>query len=235
MIVIPAIDIRGGWAVRLVRGRPEDETVYGKDPAEIAGRFAAGGAAWLHVVDLDAALGTGENGEAIRRVVASCHVPVQVGGGLRSVEAIEAALGHTGAARAVVGTAATDPGFVRDAVSRFGDRIVVALDVEDDLVRVRGWTAEGGRLDDLLPRLDGAGAPRFLVTAVGRDGTLEGPDVALYERVTGLTERPVLASGGVREAGDLRALAATGVEGAVVGTALYEGTLELSEALEAAS
>jgi phosphoribosylformimino-5-aminoimidazole carboxamide ribotide isomerase len=232
VIVIPAIDVRGGRAVRLVRGRPRDETVYDQDPVAVAGRFAASGASWLHVVDLDAAFGEGHNREAIRQLVVSCGVPVQVGGGLRSMGAIEEALA-AGAARVVVGTAAVDPAFVREAVGRFGDRIVVALDVDDELVRVRGWTAEGGRIDQLLPVLDEAGAPRFLVTAVGRDGTLEGPDLSLYERLSALTERPILASGGVRTADDLRALAATGVEGAVVGKALYEGALELAEALEA--
>ena len=233
MIVIPAVDVRGGRAVRLVRGRPEDETVYEADPVEAARRFAEAGASWLHVVDLDAALGTGHNREAIGRVVAEAGIPVQLGGGLRSPYDVERALGR--AARAVVGTAALEPAFVRDAVARFGDRIVVALDVDEDVVRVRGWTAEAGRVDDLLPRLDEAGAPRFLVTAVDRDGTMAGPDMALYERLAGLTKRPILASGGVRTADDLRALAATGVEGVVVGKALYEGTLDLAEALEAVS
>lgn len=232
MIVIPAIDVRGGRAVRLVRGRPEDETVYGQDPAEVAERFAADGAERLHVVDLDAALGTGDNGWVIRSLIGSCGVPVQLGGGLRSLEAVEAAL-EGGADRAVVGTAATDPGFVRELVVRFGDRVVVAVDVDEDLVRIRGWTAEGGRIDDLLPRLHDAGAPRFLITAVGRDGTLEGPDLDLYVRVARMTDRPVLASGGVRTAEDLRALSEAGVEGAVVGTALYEGTIRMAEALEA--
>jgi phosphoribosyl isomerase A len=232
VIVIPAIDVRGGRAVRLVRGRPEAETVYGDDPVEVAGRFAADGAERLHVVDLDAALGAGDNGVVIRRLIGSCRVPVQVGGGLRSQDAVEAAL-EVGADRAVVGTAATEPAFVRQLVDRFADRVVVAVDVDDDLVRVRGWTVEGGRIDDLLPRLHDAGAPRFLITAVGRDGTLEGPDLGLYQRVARLTDRPVLASGGVRTTEDLRSLSHVGVEGAVVGTALYEGTIRLAEALEA--
>lgn len=235
MIVVPAVDIRGGRAVRLTRGRREDETVYGQHPAAVAEAFVRRGATWLHLVDLDAAFGDGSNREVVRRVVAAAGIPVQVGGGLRSADAVEAVLA-AGAARAVVGTAAASGrSFMEDVATRFGDRVVVALDTDGREVRVRGWTEGAGDLDEVLRRLDEAGAARFLITAIGRDGTLEGPDVHLYERVLRMTDRPVLASGGVRSADDLRALAATGVEGAVVGKALYEGTLDLAEALEAAS
>lgn len=229
MIVVPAIDLRGGRVVRLVQGDPGRVTVYGADPVAVARRFQAAGAPLLHVVDLDAALGTGSNAEAVRAVCRAVGIPVQVGGGLRTLESVEEALG-AGAARAVLGTAAAaDPSFVARCVDRHGDRIVVAVDVRDGRVVVKGWREEAGALEELVPALDAAGAPRYLVTAVAADGRLEGPDLALYGRVRSLTDRPVLASGGVRDAADLRALAALGVEGAVVGRALYEGTLSLAE------
>lgn len=235
MIVIPAIDIRGGKVVRLTRGRPEEETVYANDPVEVAERFAAGGAEWLHVVDIDAAFGSGDNREAVRRVTESVQVPVQVGGGLRSLEAVESALSG-GAARAIVGTRALeDEEFTREAVTLFAQRLVVSVDVEGEEVRVRGWTAGTGGLDTALKRLDGAGVARVLVTAVGRDGLLGGPDLELYERVGARTNAHIIASGGVRSAGDVRALAAKGVEAAIVGKALYEGSLTVSEAKKAAA
>jgi phosphoribosylformimino-5-aminoimidazole carboxamide ribotide isomerase len=230
VILVPAIDLRGGHAVRLTRGDPEAETVYADDPVAVARRFEAEGAVLLHVVDLDAALGTGDNREVVARICRAVSVPVQTGGGLRSLEAVEAAL-NAGAARAVLGTAAArDPEFVREAVARHGDRIVVAVDVRDGQVMVRGWREPAGELEAVVRLLAEAGAPRFLVTSIAVDGTLAGPDVALYRRVLALTDRPVLASGGVHDAGDLRGLGATGVEGAIVGKALYEGTLTLRDA-----
>lgn len=235
MIVIPAIDVRGGRVVRLRRGRREEETVYADDPARVARDFAGQGAAWIHIVDLDAAFGDGDNREIIRTAVSASGVSIQVGGGLRTAAEVDGVL-RSGAARVVLGTeAVTDETFVPDAVGSHGDRIAVALDVDGDRVRTHGWTADGGPIDRALPRLEDAGAPRFLVTSVSRDGTLEGPDLALYERITAMTTRPVQASGGVRHADDLRALVGTGVEGVVVGRALYQGTLSLAEALEAVS
>lgn len=231
MIVIPAIDIRGGRVVRLVGGSPHQELRYGEDPAEAAARFVAEGATLLHVVDLDAAMATGENPNAVHRVISGTDVPVQVGGGIRSPEAVEAAL-EMGAARVVVGTAAVeDPAFLADAVERAGDRVVVALDTDGDSVLVRGWSERGGPIEQILAALERAGAPRFLVTAVARDGRLEGPDVALYERVVSLTRRPVMASGGVGTLHHVEALVATGVEAVIVGRALYEGSLRLPDAL----
>lgn len=207
--------------------------MYADDPADVARRFAADGATWLHLVDLDAAFGDGDNRDVIRAVISGSPASVQVGGGLRSVDAVDDVL-TAGAARAVVGTEAiTDESFAPQVVAGHGDRVVVALDVDGDSVRIRGWIEDAGPLGDLLPRLEDAGVSRFLVTSVSRDGTLEGPDLPLYARLTATTPRPVLASGGVRHADDLRALMDTGVEGAVVGRALYEGTLSLAEALEA--
>lgn len=231
MIVIPAIDIRGGKVVRLTRGRPEDETVYADEPAEVGFRFAEAGAGWLHLVDLDAALGTGENGATVRQTITRAGIPVQLGGGLRAREAVDEAF-EVGAARVVLGTEAIrEPAFLTEIAGAFEDRVVVAVDTDGREVRVRGWTEDAGPIDHVLPVLEAAGGSRFLVTAVGRDGTLEGPDLPLYERIVALTDRPVLASGGVRSVDDIRSLADVGVEGVVVGKALYEGSLDLREAL----
>lgn len=196
-------------------------------------RFAAEGAAWIHVVDLDAVLGRGDNRAVIQGVLAASRASVQVGGGLRTPAAVDEAI-VAGAARVVLGTeAVTDESFLPQAVAAHGDRVVVALDVDGERVRIRGWTEDAGTIDESLPRLEAAGAPRFLVTSVSRDGTLEGPDLALYERLTAATSRPIQASGGVRHADDLRSLMGTGVESVVVGRALYEGALSVAEALEA--
>ncbi|HWO71907.1 MAG TPA: 1-(5-phosphoribosyl)-5-[(5-phosphoribosylamino)methylideneamino]imidazole-4-carboxamide isomerase [Actinomycetota bacterium] len=229
MVVIPAIDLREGRVVRLRRGDPGTATVYGDDPVAVARRFEEGGARRLHVVDLDAALGEGDNRDAIVAICRAVHARVQVGGGVRSVAAAKELLA-AGAARVVLGTrAALDPAFVREAVAAAGDRVIVALDVRAGRIRVAGWREEGPPLEEALAALDAAGAPRFLVTAIDADGVLAGPDLELYRAVLARTERPVLASGGVRGADDVRALAELGVEGVVVGRALYEGTLRLEE------
>lgn len=229
MIVVPAVDVRGGKAVRLVRGEPSQETVYDPDPVAVAKRWASSGASLLHVVDLDAALGTGSNRDAVAAVCHAVETRVQTGGGLRTLEDVTEVL-HAGAARAVLGTqAALHPGFVAECVEHVGERVVVALDVAGDRVMVRGWREEGPPLADAVAALEDAGAPRFLVTSIAVDGTLEGPDLALYERMRSLTARPVQASGGVRNADDVRALADLGLEAAIVGKALYEGSLSLEE------
>jgi phosphoribosylformimino-5-aminoimidazole carboxamide ribotide isomerase len=231
MIVIPAVDIRGGRVVRLVRGDPQQATEYGDDPAAAARRFEEQGARWIHVVDLDAAFGTGSNRDLVVAVCRAVGVPVQVGGGLRSLDAVDEVI-SAGAARAVLGTAAAwDPDLVATAVRRYGEGVAIAIDVQDGVARVRGWKDVGPPIDDLIPSLDGAGAHRFIVTSVGADGTMSGPDLALYGRVRALTGRPVIASGGIRNVEDLRALAELGVEGAVVGRSVHEGTLLLEEAL----
>ena len=235
MIVLPAIDIRGGRAVRLTRGIAGSEVVYAEDPAEVAMRFVAEGATQLHVVDLDAALGTGTNPEPVREVIAAARVPVQLGGGLRSLEAVEDAL-VLGASRVILGTAAiTDARLFAEVTGRFEDRVVVALDTDGRDVLIRGWTEDAGSLEEVLPRLVEGGARRFLATAVDRDGTLAGPDVELYRRLVQMSRVPVQASGGVHTAQDLRALVPTGVEAVVVGKALYEGTVTIADALEAAT
>jgi phosphoribosylformimino-5-aminoimidazole carboxamide ribotide isomerase len=231
VIVIPAIDLRAGRCVRLFRGDPATETVYEADPVEIAKRFEDEGARRLHVVDLDAALDEGSNREVVVRILRAVAIPVQVGGGLRTLADVEAIL-ERGAARAILGTsAALDPGVVAEVVERVGDRAVVALDVRDDRVMVRGWREDGPRLTESLATLVDAGARRFLVTSIARDGTMDGPDLPLYERVATATDAPVIASGGVRHADDVRALRDVGVEAAVVGKALYAGTLRLADVI----
>jgi phosphoribosylformimino-5-aminoimidazole carboxamide ribotide isomerase len=231
VIVIPAIDLRGGHAVRLVRGNPDEETTYADDPVAVAERFQEEGARRLHVVDLDAALGEGSNGEAVAAICHAVVIPVQVGGGIRTLEQIGGVL-ETGAARAILGTAAAaDPAFVTRAVEEYAEHVVVAVDVRGGRLMVRGWTEEGPLLQEALTALDEAGAPRYLVTSIARDGTLEGPDMALYGRVLKLTDRPVIASGGVRDADDVWALRDLGCEAAVTGKALYERTLKLSQVI----
>ncbi|HET9673142.1 MAG TPA: 1-(5-phosphoribosyl)-5-[(5-phosphoribosylamino)methylideneamino]imidazole-4-carboxamide isomerase [Actinomycetota bacterium] len=229
MIVIPAIDLRGGRAVRLRRGDPSEETAYADDPVDVAQRFQDEGARRLHVIDLDAALGEGDNRGKIRALCRAVVVPVQVGGGVRSLEAVSA-LVDDGAARTILGTAAAaDPSFVARAVEEFAERVVVAVDVRGGRVMTNGWREEGPELEPTLAALNDVGAPRYLVTSIARDGTLEGPDLTLYRQVLSLTDRPVIASGGVRNADDVWALRDVGCEAAVTGKALYEKTLKLSQ------
>ena len=231
MIVIPAIDLRGGRAVRLLRGNPDDETSYHDDPVAVATRFQEEGARRLHLIDLDAALDDGDNRSFVREICQAVVIPVQVGGGVRTLEEIETVL-NLGAARAILGTAAAlDASFVARAVEEFAERVLVAVDVRGGRVMVKGWTEEGPELAEAMAALNDAGAPRYLVTAIARDGTLDGPDLRLYRQVLGLTERPVIASGGVRTADDIWALRDAGCEASVTGKALYEKTLKLSQVI----
>jgi phosphoribosyl isomerase A len=231
MIVIPAIDLRAGRAVRLLRGNPDDETTYHDDPVEVATRFQEEGARRLHVIDLDAALEDGDNRAVVRDICQAVVIPVQIGGGVRTLADIETVL-NLGAARAILGTtAALDPSFVARAVEEFAERVLVAVDVRGGHVMVKGWQEEGPDLEPTLAALNDAGAPRYLVTAIARDGTLDGPDLRLYKQVLSLTERPVIASGGVRTADDIWALRDVGCEASVTGKALYEKTLKLSQVI----
>jgi phosphoribosylformimino-5-aminoimidazole carboxamide ribotide isomerase len=231
LIVIPAIDLRGGRAVRLLRGDPKAETEYSADPVEVAVRFQEEGARRLHVVDLDAALGEGNNHAVTAAIVHAVAVPVQVGGGIRSLEDIGETL-LLGAARVILGTAAAaDPGLVSRAVEEYAERVVVAVDVRGGRVMLKGWTEEGPELAEAMRALDDAGTPRYLVTSIARDGTLDGPDLRLYGQVLRLTNRPVIASGGVRGADDIWELRDLGCEAAVVGKSLYEKTLKLSQVI----
>lgn len=234
--LLPAIDLRDGQAVRLVRGRADAQTVEDPDPVAAAERFVADGAAWLHVVDLDAAfLGEPRNRHLIAEVVKATGVPVQASGGIRSRGDLDDSFAY-GAARCVLGTMALeDPVFVADAVAEYGDRIAVGLDAEGTTLRARGWTTASGDLFEALRRLTDQGVARFVFTDVARDGTLGGPNVERLAEVADATTARVTASGGVASLDDLRTLAAAHrrVDSAIVGKALYAGRFTLPEALEA--
>jgi phosphoribosylanthranilate isomerase len=233
LILLPAVDVTAGQAVRLVQGEAGSETGYG-DPLEAALRWQRDGAEWVHLVDLDAAFGRGHNRELLAEVVGKLDVAVELSGGIRDDASLDAALA-TGAARVNVGTAALeDPDWVRRAIARVGDRIAVGLDVRGNTLAARGWTREGGELYEVLARLDADGCSRYVVTDVRRDGTLTGPNVELLASVTAATDKPVIASGGVSTLADLNAIAQIpGVEGVIVGKALYAGAFTLPEALAA--
>ena len=229
-LVIPAIDVLEGRCVRLSEGRRERITIEGGDPAKAAARFANEGATWLHVVDLDGAF-RGRPTRGLVARIAATGVPVQVGGGLRDADAIDTALA-AGATRAIVGTAATEPGTLGRLARRYGDRLVVAIDVKDGHVVTKGWVAETGITPrGLARRCADLGVRRLLVTSTHRDGSLAGPDIELLAEVleAGL---PVLAAGGIATLDDLTALRELGCEGAVVGSALWSGRFSLREALE---
>lgn len=237
LILLPAVDISEGHAIRLVKGESGTETSYG-DPVEAAMRFVDAGAEWLHVVDIDAAFGRGGNTAVIRRVIrAAGDVNVEISGGIRDDATLKNALG-SGAARINLGTAALEnPEWAAAVITEYGDQIAVGLDVRGETLAARGWTHEGGNLWEVLQRLEDAGCARYVVTDVSRDGTLTGPNLALLERVAGATDKPVVASGGVSSLDDvasLREMVPLGLEGAIIGKALYSGAFTLEEALDVA-
>jgi phosphoribosylanthranilate isomerase len=231
--LLPAVDVADGQAVRLVRGEAGTETGYG-DPVEAALAWQRDGATWIHLVDLDAAFGRGSNAELLADVVKRLDVAVELSGGIRDDESLRAALA-TGAARVNIGTAALeDPRWCDRVVGEYGERVAIGLDVRGRTLAARGWTRDGGDLFGVLERLERAGCARYVVTDVHRDGTLTGPNLELLRRVCARTDRPVIASGGVSTLDDLRALrelAPDGVEGVIVGKALYAGAFTLPEAL----
>jgi phosphoribosyl isomerase A len=235
--LLPAVDVASGQAVRLVQGAAGSETSYG-DPLEAALAWQRAGAAWIHLVDLDAAFGRGSNAELLASVVGQVDVAVEMSGGIRDDASLSRALA-TGCARVNIGTAALEnPDWVRSVIARYGDRVAVGLDVRGTTLAARGWTSEGGELFEVLARLDAAGCARYVVTDVNRDGTLTGPNVPLLRDVCARTTARVVASGGVSSLDDLRALASLvplGVEGAIVGKALYAGAFTLEEALAVVS
>lgn len=240
MILYPAIDIRGGQAVRLLQGDYERETAYDADPVDAAKRWAGEGAEFLHVVDLDGAkAGEPRNLEAIRRIAAAVPCPIQVGGGLREPEAI-AAVFAAGAERVVLGTAALrDPQLLEAAVSAHGERVVVSLDTRGGNVSLHGWTETSDvEAPDAVADLTGRGVGRFLCTAIEVDGTMEGPATRELNRIAAATSAQVIASGGVGELSHLEELvreAAPNIEGAIVGRALYEGKFSVAEGIAALS
>ncbi len=237
LTLLPAVDVRDGTAVRLVQGESGTETAYGS-PLAAALDFQAQGASWIHLVDLDAAFGTGSNAALLAEVIGQLDVQVELSGGIRDDESLAAALA-TGCRRVNLGTAALeDPEWTRRVIGEHGDRIAVGLDVRGTTLAARGWTREGGDLWDTLARLDADGCSRYVVTDVTKDGTLRGPNLELLREVCARTAAPVIASGGVAVLDDLHRLAeltAEGVEGAIVGKALYAGAFTLAEALAAVS
>ena len=233
--LLPAVDVAGGQAVRLVQGREGTESLYGS-PLDAALTWQEQGAEWIHLVDLDAAFGRGSNHELLADVVGRLDVNVELSGGIRDDESLRTALA-TGCTRVNLGTAALeDPKWCAAAIAEHGDRIAVALDVRGTTLAARGWTQEGGELFEALARLESEGCPRYVVTDVTRDGTMEGPNLVLLRDVCAATVHPVIASGGVSSLDDLHAiteLIPLGVEGAIVGKALYEEEFTLAEALAA--
>jgi 1-(5-phosphoribosyl)-5-[(5-phosphoribosylamino)methylideneamino] imidazole-4-carboxamide isomerase/N-(5'phosphoribosyl)anthranilate isomerase len=229
--LLPAVDVAGGQAVRLVQGEAGSETTYG-DPLSAALAWQDAGASWVHLVDLDAAFGRGSNAALLASVVAKLDINVEMSGGIRDDASLERALA-TGCTRVNIGTAALEnPSWVRSVIARYGDRIAVGLDVRGTTLAARGWTSSGGELFEVLSRLDAEGCARYVVTDVLKDGTLRGPNLSLLRDVCSRTSAPVVASGGVSSLDDLRAIATVdGVEGAIVGKALYAGAFTLAEAL----
>ena len=232
--LLPAVDVKDGRAVRLVQGELSAETAYG-NPLEVALDFQRAGAEWLHLVDLDAAFGIGENSALLAEVVASVDIKVELSGGIRDDASLERALA-TGCTRINLGTAALEnPEWTAQMIALHGDRIAVGLDVRGYTLAARGWTQEGGDLFETIERLELAGCARYVVTDVTKDGTLKGPNLELLRKVCEVTKRPVVASGGISSLADIAALSelsAIGVEGAIVGKALYAGAFTLQQALE---
>lgn len=232
--LLPAVDVKDGRAVRLVQGELAAETAYG-NPLEVALEFQAAGAEWLHLVDLDAAFGRGENSALLAEVVGKLDIKVELSGGIRDDESLSRALA-TGCRRINLGTAALEnPEWTAKMIGEFGDRIAVGLDVRGHVLAARGWTQEGGDLFETIERLEKDGCARYVVTDVTKDGTLQGPNLELLKEVCAVTRKPVIASGGISSLADIAALSAlnsAGVEGAIVGKALYAGAFTLQEALE---
>ena len=239
--LLPAVDVADGQAVRLVQGAAGTETSYGS-PREAALAWQRDGAEWIHPVDLDAAFGKGNNRDLLAAVVGELDVKVELSGGIRDDDSLAAAMA-TGCTRVNLGTAALEnPDWCRKAIAEYGDRIAVGLDVINEggswRLRGRGWVTDGGDLWEVLDRLNGDGCARYVVTDVSKDGTLRGPNLELLAEVASKTDAPIVASGGVSAIDDLVAIAGLvpqGVEGAIVGKALYAGRFTLPEALTAVS
>jgi phosphoribosylanthranilate isomerase len=235
LVLLPAVDIAAGQAVQLVQGVAGSEKRFG-DPRTAADRWQRAGAEWLHLVDLDAAFGRGDNAQLLAEVIATVRLKVELSGGIRDDASLERALA-TGCARVNIGTAALEsPEWCEEVIAGYGDRIAIGLDVRGRELAARGWTTSGGDLYQTLDRLDAAGCARYVVTDVASDGMLSGPNVDLLRQVCARTSARVVASGGISSLADIRALAELvpdGVEGAIIGTALYVGKFTLEEALDA--
>ena len=234
--LLPAVDVADGQAVRLVQGEAGSETSYG-DPLDAAMAWQNDGAAWVHLVDLDAAFGRGSNLPLLKRVVDQLDIKVELSGGIRDDASLDMAL-ELGASRVNLGTAALEnPEWTASAIARYGEAIAVGLDVRGTTLAARGWTKDGGDLWEVLARLEDAGCPRYVVTDVTKDGTLRGPNLELLREVLTRTDRPVVASGGISSLEDLaalRELVPLGLEGTIVGKALYAGAFTLPQAFDIA-
>ena len=233
LTLFPAVDVADGQAVRLVQGAAGSETAYGS-PLDAAQAWQADGATWIHLVDLDAAFGRGSNADLLADVIGRLDVRVELSGGIRDDESLRRALG-TGAARVNIGTAALEnPEWCDRICGEYGDRVAIGLDVRGRTLAGRGWTRDGGDLFEVLERLDKAGASRYVVTDITKDGTMRGPNLDLLREVCAHTDAPVIASGGVSTLDDLRALATLepiGVEGVIAGKSLYAGAFTVAEAI----
>lgn len=235
MLIIPAIDIKGGRCVRLRQGRMDEETVYCEDPCEVALRWQSDGARLLHIVDLDGAIaGSPKNYAAIEKITASIKIPVQIGGGIRDLETAETYLKKDGVERVILGTSAClDPGFLKDLAGRYPERIAAGIDAKGGKVAIRGWT-EVSDMDahELARTLEDSGISCIIYTDIARDGMLTGPNIRAVKALASSVNIPVIASGGVSRMEDIPALEKTGVRGVIIGKALYYGAINLKEAVE---
>ncbi len=231
--ILPAIDVKEGSAIRLVQGELDKQSKYG-DPLEIAAEFVAAGASWIHLVDLDAAFGLGNNFEVLASVIKSVDIKIELSGGIRDDESLERAL-STGCSRINLGTAALEQEeWTESVIKKHGDKIAVGLDVRGRELSARGWTKSGGDLFEAITRLDKAGCARYVLTDITRDGTLTGPNLELLKEVTSFTKTPIVASGGISSLTDVKALTQLtnqGVEGVIIGKALYAGAFTLAQVL----
>jgi len=234
--LLPAVDVKDGRAVRLVQGELARESIYGA-PLDVALEFQSAGAEWIHLVDLDAAFGRGDNALLLAQVVGALDIKVELSGGIRDDESLARAIA-TGCTRINLGTAALEnPDWTASVISKYGDLIAVGLDVRGHTLAARGWTSEGGDLFETIERLDRDGCARYVVTDVAKDGTLAGPNIELLKSVCAATSKPIIASGGISnllDIAELATLTSLGIEGAIVGKALYAGAFTLQEALEVA-
>ncbi len=235
--ILPAVDVKDGRAVRLVQGELSQESIYGA-PLEVALEFQSAGAEWIHLVDLDAAFGRGDNALLLAQVVAALDIKVELSGGIRDDASLERAIA-TGARRINLGTAALEnPSWTAQVIAKHGELIAVGLDVRGTTLAARGWISEGGDLFETIERLDRDGCARYVLTDVTKDGTLAGPNIELLKSVCAVTSRPIVASGGISslaDIADLAALTSIGIEGAIVGKALYAGAFTLDQALKVVS
>ena len=231
--ILPAIDVKEGVAIRLVQGELDKQSKYG-DPIEIATQFVASGASWIHLVDLDAAFGLGNNFEVLASVIKSVDIKIELSGGIRDDESLNRAL-STGCTRINLGTAALEqPEWTESVIKKHGDKIAVGLDVRGRQLSARGWTKSGGDLFEAITRLDKVGCARYVLTDITRDGTLTGPNLELLKEVTSFTKTPIVASGGISSLRDVKTLTQLtndGVEGVIIGKALYAGAFTLAQVL----